>query len=109
MTTTNGACPCVGVASAVAHAVPTGPSRLPRTVLTCAAFAPSPANPSPSSKGLGPSVTDLLQQVGRHRVGLGVVTEKRDVARCAALDSGDPVQRVPALEQHDGAGAHRLD
>src|SRR5437763_1420590 len=106
MTTTNGACPCVGVASAVAHAVPTGPSRLPRTVLTCAAFAPSPANPSPSSKGLGPSVTDLLQQVGRHRVGLGVVTEKRDVARCADFDSGDTVQRVLDHELDECGGAH---
>ena len=41
-TATNGACPALGVASAVVHATPTGPVRSPRTVLMCAASAPWP-------------------------------------------------------------------
>jgi len=40
---TKATCPGLGMASAVAQAVPTGPSRPPSTVLTCAASAPSPA------------------------------------------------------------------
>ena len=36
-----------GVESAVAHATPTGPCFGPSIVLMCAAFTPSPANPSP--------------------------------------------------------------
>jgi hypothetical protein len=46
-TTMNGVCPALGVASAVAHDVPTGPFRPPTTMFTCAAITPSPANPSP--------------------------------------------------------------
>ena len=43
--TTNGACPALGDASAVAHAVPTGPSRGPSTVFTCAASTPLAGEP----------------------------------------------------------------
>ena len=46
---TKAACPGLGMASAVAQAVPTGPSRPPSTVLTCAASAPSPTKLSPIS------------------------------------------------------------
>src|SRR5262249_4468928 len=48
-TATNAAFPRRGVASAVAQATPTGPSRRPRMVLTCAASAPSPTKLSPIS------------------------------------------------------------
>ena len=45
---TNGVCPALGVASAVAHAVPTGPSREPEhRVHVRGVGAASPANPSP--------------------------------------------------------------
>src|SRR6516162_2038285 len=44
---TKAANPGRGVASAVTHAVPTGPSRGPSTVFTWAAFTPVPTNDSP--------------------------------------------------------------
>src|SRR4051794_34651878 len=100
-TTTNGAWPSVGVANAVAQAVPTGPSRGPSTVLTCAAFAPSPTNDSPSCKWLRSSIPDLLQQLRRHRVRVRVVVEQPDVPRPLALHRRDTVQRVASLEEHE--------
>ncbi len=48
-TARNGTWPGVGWASAVANAVPIGPSRPPNTLLIWAACAPSPAKPSPIS------------------------------------------------------------
>ncbi len=51
-TATKGTWPARGVASAVAHAVPAGPSRGPSTTLTCAASAPSPTKDSPISSSL---------------------------------------------------------
>src|SRR5262249_40860734 len=98
-TTTKGACPRRGVASAAAQAVPTGPSFAPSTVLMCAAFGPAPANPSPirmiAARGSrDPSVPGFLQQVARHRAGLGVVAEQADEPGRVAADRADPVQRV---------------
>src|SRR5690349_4559623 len=79
-TTTNGAWPALGVASAPAHAVPTGPSRGPSTVLTCAAFGPDPTNDSPSCmERFRAAIANQLQQLGRHRVRPRVVPEQSDV------------------------------
>ncbi|CAB4814276.1 unannotated protein [freshwater metagenome] len=49
-TTKNGMCPTVGDPKMLTNAPPTGPDFFPKTVLICAALAPTPANPSPTSK-----------------------------------------------------------
>ena len=89
-TTTNGACPAAASpARSPTRRRPDRPSA-PSTVLTCAAFGPSPAKPSPMLHDVHATapVADFLQQLARHRARLRVVAEQRDEPRRRSRRSG---------------------
>src|SRR5258705_11915256 len=54
-----------------------------------------------------PAVADALQQRRAVRARLRVVGEQSHVARYGAADRRDAVQRVAALEDHEGARGYR--
>ena len=93
---TNGTCPARGVASAVAHAVPAGPSRGPSTTLTWAASAPSPTKDSPISSSLMPASTPVCRRAPRASAG-AALRSRLSLSRSATARTGRALPR-PANE-----------